>query len=838
MALWLALLSPLALGGEVGRDAPGTVRPVRHWDHQHMDLAVTLDPAGTLQGTVTHRVAPLGAPERWLTLHQVGLAIQAVTVDGKAVDSWRLTDDSVEIPMPGSSAAERTVTVSWTATPQRGLHFRQPDRARQTVAHAWSQGQGEDHRYWFPLWDHPTDRLTWTVAATVPTDWSVFSNGVQVEDAPAGGQHTVTWRHDQPTAAYLLALAAGPFDRHEHAARVPLEVWTLPEVDRSTTEHLLEVTGDQLSFFEDLLGTPYPYPAYRQAIVQHFLYSGMENASATILGDHLLPDAPGAPSRSLDAVGAHELAHQWFGDLLTCYGWRELWLNEGFATYYAHRWAEDRQGRDEVAPGVLDRRDGAARTQAPMAARAWSKQGDRDNANVYGRGATVLRYLEHLLGRAVFDAGIQHYVATHQGRLVESEDLRRALEDISGQDLGWVFDQWVTGGGAPTLETRWRHRNDQLTVTLSRGDDGPVFYGAVDVEIGTAKGERRVRAWLSESGGSVTLPLHEPPLWVAVDPDGAFPALFEPQQSQAAWRHQARRSPSPEARIAAVRALAEAGKDDETDTLLGVLLRDGSQPLALRLETAAALGTRASTHADEALLATVDSSEPRLRIAVLEALGGLPPLDATRRKARLTAARRALDSAEPRIAAAALTAVHALDEEQGRALARRWLSGPDTTPTRVRHTTAATVLGSSDESADLALLLRQAGEHHRRWPRQAALQSAVAVAERHGDLAPGDARALQRALFALATDEDQRPWSLAIGLLAEVGDAEAAVWLEELAANTLQPGVREGARDAAAQIRVRTATPVDEQRQHTDLQRLSERLDALRRQVEELEARP
>ena len=269
------------------------------------------------------------------------------------------------------------------------------------------------------------------------------------------------------------------------------------------------------------------------------------------------------------------------------------------------------------------------------------------------------------------------------------------------------------------------------------------------------------------------------------------------------------------------------------------MLRDTTQSESLRREAAKALGQRATPAADEALLAAVSDDAVRVRESVLDALGAVPPLESTRRGARAQAVRRALTDPAYTVRGAALSALTELDEAKGHAEARRWLSRGDDSPTRRLHTAAAAALSSSSEAADLALLLKHTGAQHRRWSRQAAARSAVEVAKRRGeDLAPGDHARLQRALFALATDEDQRPRRLAIGLLAEVGDEAAAQWLEQLAATALLDSVRSSARDAAARIRKRESEPSDPDRAAADLQRLSERLDALRREVETLSARP
>src|SRR5690606_24509373 len=265
---------------------------------------------------------------------------------------------------------------------------------------------------------------------------------------PAGAGWTrFRYRLDRPIVSYLVAIVAGEYATYVDESEIPLTYIVPRTVGEEAARRSLGVTAEQVPWFSELLGHPFPYGSYRQAFVSRFLYGGMENATLTVLSDRLLLAHPSARDRSTEEVVAHELAHQWFGDLLTCYGWRELWLNEGFASFYTGRWLEHRYGADRYAAEQRGWMTAALHDPAPMSPRAWSKVPGRDNAAVYVRGASVLHMLRTHLGTDVFDAGIREYVARNADRLVETDDLRRALEDVSGQHLGWLFEQWVHGTG-------------------------------------------------------------------------------------------------------------------------------------------------------------------------------------------------------------------------------------------------------------------------------------------------------------------------------------------------------------------------------------------------------
>ncbi len=840
----LVLLAALAHAEGPSRDLPGEAMPDRHWDFHELALDLKIDLEGrSVQGTATHTVAALGTPHRWLRLHQRALDIQGVHVDGKAVEGWRQGHETLDVPMP-IGPGEHTVAVTYRANPQKGLHFRDPSAGPDRVVHVWSQGEDEDNRHWLPTWDHPSDRFRYTGRLVVPDGMHAVSNGTLTGTEPAEPGWTA-WSYtmgDHDLVGYLVMVAAGDFRVvHDDRARVPLEYIVPSTVSEATAKRSMEHTVDQLAWFDKTLAPhSYPYPLYRQVLVTRFLYSGMENTTSTILGDHLLV-APGERARWPAQVGAHELAHQWFGDWLTCYGWRELWLNEGFAKYWEHRWREHRWGAADYAATKRAYRGYAmGADKRPMAARSWSKAGG-DNVSVYTRGSAVLRMLEVHLGRELFDRAIRRYVANNRGRLVESDDLRRALEDASGQHLGWLFDQYVHGTGFPSAKTGWSWADGVLTIQLDQTTETTPFSVPVQIEIGASEGEPIVRTvWLGAGATQLVLDREAAPAWVAIDPLGGTLVNWTEEQEATAWVAQLQHSPSPYARIVAMEHLADQGSNEGVTAALAAVLHSRQETDEFRSQAAVALGQIATPDAIDALIRAVEprpepSAWTYTREAAVDALAKVPPEDKA-----VAALQARLRDADPVVSASAITALAALDAEAGLGAARKRLKSPDTHTQRVEHGQALIVLRKHGDESDLSSLAKLAAATHHRAVRHGAMRAIAGIVDRAEDLPDKQRRKLIDAVLPSLHDLDLKSRRMGIWTLARIGDAHAAAALRALANETTIDPLADSARDAVERIEKRLAgdkepKQSDEETDPPLSEVLGDRVDELEERLQRLE---
>ena len=230
--------------------------------------------------------------------------------------------------------------------PRHGLFFIKPVPAHpQRPAHAWTQCQDEYARYWFPCLDYPAEKQTTSTTIVVPKGMFALGNGMLVERKDEGGETIFRYRQDVPHSTYLMTMVAGPFVEVAQGKAgtngVPVFYYVLPGRE-SDGERAFGKTPAMIERFEERIGMPYPYARYSQIAVSDFIFGGMENTSATTQTDRTLHDSTAHLDFSSDPLVSHELAHQWFGDLLTCRDWSHAWLNEGFATFMEAVWREDR----------------------------------------------------------------------------------------------------------------------------------------------------------------------------------------------------------------------------------------------------------------------------------------------------------------------------------------------------------------------------------------------------------------------------------------------------------------------------------------------------------------
>jgi aminopeptidase N len=458
-SLLLFLVASVLLAG----DAPAQdlrTPPSRPVDVLHigLDLVVDLE-AKSVEGTAVLTLQAL-RDVKSIRLNAVDHEIAGVEVGGG--DAWRKAPfayDGEFLVVDALLKRGERVTVKVTykvVDPPSGLHFFGPSEAAPGVPwQVWSQGEAIQNRRWFPSADHPDERQATTLTVHVKEGLTVVSNGVLVskEKQKTG---LVRWSFEQKRehVAYLVSLIVGTFDQVEDSWKgMPLSYY-VPLGRKADIPRSFARTKDMLEFFSTLTGQPYPWPKYDQTVVFEFTAGGMENTGATTLSERTLHDERAHLDYSSEGLVAHELAHQWFGDLLTCRDWSHLWLNESFATFFAMAWEEHAKGADAYAYSVLKASESgmrAGRTRA-IVDRRYDKPWSMFDGRAYPKGGCVLHMLRRQLGEETFWRGVRDYTAEFKDRSVESEDLRRSLERTSGQNLERFFRDWTARPGHPALD--------------------------------------------------------------------------------------------------------------------------------------------------------------------------------------------------------------------------------------------------------------------------------------------------------------------------------------------------------------------------------------------------
>lgn len=529
----------------------------RSYDVESYDLDLRFDvPRKSVSGSATIRLRPLAGGFDALELDAAELRVERVEVDGRAA---KFTVDApaeklrVALARPYAASEPLAVTVFYSATPRKGLYFFPASPASPSVpAQFWSQGEADDNHFWFPCWDYPNDKATSRVSMTVASRFVTVSNGTLAKTtANRDGTKTFVWEQTRPHSSYLVMVAGGSFSVVKDAWRGRPVTYVVPPSESQSARRVLGTTPKIMEFFSRRLAFDYPWPKYAQVAVTNFIFGGMENTSATTLADSALAEQGQRVGDTPEDLVSHELAHQWFGDLVTCRDWSHAWLNEGFATYMALVWAEHDGGERAYRSGLALARDKFLSADSghrrPLVYNVYRDGIDLFlDEQIYNKGAWVLHMLRGHLGEALFWKGVTHYLEKHQYGLVTTDDFRVAMEEATGQQLDWFFDEWVYKSGYPQFatSTAWDAPSKTLTVVVRQkqeGADTPVFRMPADLAITTKAGRSARKVWIDSRENRFTFQLDSKPSSVTFDPDDRIlktlaveqPATERPQQASA-----------------------------------------------------------------------------------------------------------------------------------------------------------------------------------------------------------------------------------------------------------------------------------------------------------------
>jgi len=614
--------------------------PDRKFDIEHYRIEVDLDfETRSIRGSCTITLAPLARGERLVELDAVELDVSEIRLAGKSdTGPLKFTNDGkvlrVALNAPAELGRSFDLRVEYSATPRRGLYFVSPDEAYPNKARqAWTQGQDQDSRYWFPCFDKPHEKASSEVIATVPEGMFALSNGSQISDATRDGRRTQHWRLDTPHSCYLVTLAAGDLSRTAEKWRDVEVTYYVERGREDDCRRTLGRTPEMLELFSKKFGVPYPYEKYAQVFVSDFIFGGMENTTATTLTDTILLDERAHLDRSFDDLVAHELAHQWFGDLITCRDWGQGWLNEGFATYSEYLWREHAEGRDAAdmerdAWRTFYMAEDSSRYRRSVATNLYHAPIDVFDHHLYDKGALILHMLRTYLGDELYWHAIGHYLRKHRGSSVETRDLARALEEATGRVLDWFFDQWVLeGAGHPELEVSyaWDAERSAASITVVQtqdtNDSTPVFRLPLAVRFRVAgEGDQDVRFELAEKRQTFFFPLSREPEQIIFDPGKPTLAQVKFEKPAPVWQAELADATAAIDRIDAARALGKIGSRRAIDALARALREDSFW--GVRAAAADALGAARTSRARQALVDALPATEhPKARRGVVRALG-------------------------------------------------------------------------------------------------------------------------------------------------------------------------------------------------------------------------
>ena len=636
---------PLIVWGPAPDGVPHNER-VRAYDLQHQVTTVRFDwPRQAVVGTTTLTIAGLeGArPLSDLAIDAGDMTFKRVASGSRELkyeyDNRTLT---VHLASPLRAGQKTTVTIEYDgANRTKGAYFRP---AKHIV---WTQGETEDNHYWVPTYDFPNDKTTWEFFIWTANGERALSNGRLAGSRTVGDSIEWHWVLDKPASTYLMTTVIGNYTvlQDKPWRNVPIGYWTYPDSVDAAWRGFAK-TPQAVDFFSRRTGVPYPWSKYDQIVIPEFQYGGMENVTATSQNDaEILHPAWSEPQGNSVGLMAHELGHQWYGDLLTTRDWADVWLNEGFATFMEQVFREQNLGIDE---GALDRLGAQEQTigadrraRRPLVWNRWVNDPIEVffSGHIYPKGATILQMLRHQLGDSLFWKAMNHYTVAHAHGNVVTDDLRKAFEETTGKDYKPFFDQWVYGAGFPVFQVSSMYDRAAKRLMISAREVQPrdsltgFFDVDVDVEARTDSGAVRFSVPVRNGVGEGGINLKAPPRSIRWDKGNWILDITDFPRSTGMLRYQLVNDDDVLGRVEAVDVLGQRPADRLALTaLIGASRNDRSW--GVRSRAAATLGRwgsdaqrAASPQIREvvnALLVSTRDPDSRVREEAANALGGIP----------------------------------------------------------------------------------------------------------------------------------------------------------------------------------------------------------------------
>jgi aminopeptidase N len=620
----------------------------------HLDLDLWLDlDHKRVGGTATLDFVRRAESGTALELDALGFLIREVELITSPGYSLLLAPDvgyeydgeTLRIFVDGSVTGAQ-VRIRYEAEPKAGLYFLAPDdKVKTRPLQVWSQCQDEDARHWFPCQDKPHVKMTTEIRVTVPHGMTVLSNGELAQSEIRQDGHFFHYRFDTPQPAYLVTLVVGIFDEWSENLTLPsgrnvllrylVPLGTVLDAKRAFSE-----TANMMLLLSEKTGIEYPFSSYSQVVVSDFIFGGMENTTATTMYEHILLDERAAIDVESHDLVVHELAHQWFGDLVTCRDWSHAWLNEGFATFMELVEREARLGRDEMERALLGDLDvylaeAGGDYQRAIVCRDYEEPIDLFDRHLYQKGGIVLHMLKKKLGDATFWKGVQLYLRENQRGIVDTPVFARAMEAASGLSLERFFDEWVYRPGHPEVTCTLSYADGLTEVTFEQKPstgDAAVFELELEASIFFDGEWRTFKKTVDSKKDALVVRTGTRPKGVVVNPSLAFVTPLTLHGPEDWFVYGAEHAPSAYGRVQALEALKKR-YGERSLLALSRVTRDESASWIAREAAIGSLAGLRTGRATSALLDAAKSPAPKVRRAAARALGNL---EASVAKAPLT----------------------------------------------------------------------------------------------------------------------------------------------------------------------------------------------------------
>ncbi len=599
------------------------------WTFQivHAEVSLRVEPVQrTFRGEARLKLKLLPSHRGEIVIDLDDVVVESVEMDGVAA-VYRYDDGKLRVR---GVTEDGVLGVRWQCQdPIRGFYFTGPTEREPERQHmAWTQCQDQDGHFIMPCCDHPRVKHPWTIHVDAPEGYTTVSNGQCTAESRGDGRVLTTWEQPEPMPAYLFSVIVARLEVFDTKWRDCSVRYLVPE---GSAAHVLTAMGKTPLMMEEmsrLTGVDYPWPRYDQVVVHDFIFGGMENLAATTMTELLLIDPVSALHWDPDDLVAHELGHQWFGDLVTCQDWSQAWLNEGFATFSEMVWREADRGKTDAdwyayRQALSYMSEDSGRYRRPILSYMFREPIDVFDRHLYEKGSCVLRTLRTTLGDEPFWAGVNLYLTRHAYSGVHTRDFQKAMEDATGQNLDRFMDQWIFHAGHPVLHIELTEEDGLVSVGVKQTQSGAqtpeVFHVPLRLELVFDDGDRRTivlpvgqrsRAWAIPVARSVRT--------VRVDPGFGLLATIQ-IDAPLGWLEELAGDDCP---VLAVRAVASLMRNGSPKALASVVETLRTHPFwGVRGRAAkqlAKLGTRGAR--DELCGRLLEERDPRVQLEIAEGL--------------------------------------------------------------------------------------------------------------------------------------------------------------------------------------------------------------------------
>lgn len=582
--------------------------PTQINDLVHTKLDVRFDYTNQfLNGKEWVTLKPHFYPTDSLSLDAKGMDIKQVSlVNGSQLIPLKYTydDHSLRIKLDRNYLAKEqyTVYLDYTAKPNllkvqgsaaindaKGLYFINPDEhTPNKPRQIWTQGETEASSAWFPTIDRPNQKTTAEISMTVLDNYVSLSNGaLSSQQKNSDGTRTDTWKMDLPHAPYLFMMAVGDFKIYQDKYNnIPVDYYLEPKY-APYAKDIFGKTPAMMDFYSKTLGVPYPWNKYAQIVCRDYVSGAMENTSATLHGEHVQKTKRELLDDNQEGTIAHELFHQWFGDLVTAESWSNLTMNESFATFGEVIWREHDGGKDRGDKSRFEKLQSYLKStkngKSPTLARYYyhDKEDMFDNIS-YAKGSLILYALKEQMGDEAFYQSLKKYLTDNSFKTGEPQQLRLAMEEVTGKDWAPYFNQWYYQGGHPILKITTRNGENSIILNVAQIQDSTVqtFQLPLAVDIYTKNGKIRQTFQLNKRNAQFMIPLPAAVEFIDIDPEKTLVGQIQIDKSDADYLYQYEHAPSFANRVGAIAYASKNPTNTISQQILTKALADTDADLA------------------------------------------------------------------------------------------------------------------------------------------------------------------------------------------------------------------------------------------------------------------